>query len=58
MSTTLEDIVIARIADVTDTPEHQLRFNSGFCRLLDAGCDMDYLIDWVMEAHYQGKFDN
>ena len=56
MNTTLEDIVIARIADVTDTPEHQLRFNFEFCRLLDEGCDMDYLVDWVMEAHYAGDF--
>ena len=56
MQTKLEDIVIARIAEVTDLAEHQLRFNDEFCRLLDEECDMDYLIDWAMEAYYQGEF--
>jgi hypothetical protein len=57
MNTTLEDITIARVADLTDTPEWQLRTHPEFCRLLDEGADLDHLTDWAMEAYFQGQFD-
>jgi hypothetical protein len=51
----LTDILITHIAQATDTRERHLRWDPEFCRLLDEGCDLDYLIDWVLEAQYNDQ---
>ena len=51
----LENILITHIAQTTDTRERYLRANPEFCRLLDEGCDLEYLLDWVTEEQLNDR---